>query len=111
MPLKRTPEHPTWKIYTFKADDALTESIERYYHSVEELGSKGAAIRLLVAAGLESVWGQDINLVTTVHANAKAAALRRFSFILEEAIRIFRDEAYGTMDEMQEEEERREERS
>jgi hypothetical protein len=81
-----------WVNYAVRLDPELAEQFEEYAATVGD--SKSAAFRMLVAAGLDSTWGQDTAVVTTVQANAKAAAMSRFTDLLSELLDLYRDPSF-----------------
>jgi len=89
---KTNPAHK-WPVYSLKLDPDLHNRFLEYCQNAG-LRPNGESLRLLVAAGIDSSWGQDSLMVSTVRANAKAAAMNAFSVLMEELMALYRDPAF-----------------
>jgi hypothetical protein len=91
-----------WVNYSVKLDPQLNNVFLSYWESVKDEGlTRGATLRLLVSAGLQTVWGSDDIMMATIQSNAKALAIERFGEIMDEAMRVYRDPDFDIRREVQ----------
>ena len=92
MPWVSPASKHKWYTYAVKLDENLRDQFEAYKASIDDPNiTQSGLLRILIAAGLHTVWGDDQMMLSTVMANAKAGAISRLTVLLEEAFELFRD--------------------